>query len=139
VIERDGNAGAAAAFKKIFKIDIGDPANPATDIRGVATLPTTGTPVGIVPVAKAFFIDLLDPAFGLAGASFPEKIEGLAFGPDLSDGRHVLVVTNDNDFVPTQANRFFVFAIDPVELPDFTAQDVLLRHRCFDDDGGVDR
>src|SRR5262249_48908734 len=60
------------------------------------------------------FIDLLDPAFGLVGATFPEKIEGLAFGPDLQGGRHVLVVTNDNDFVPTQPNRFLVFAIDRI-------------------------
>jgi hypothetical protein len=84
-------------------------------------------------VTKALFIDLLAPALGLAGASFPEKIEGLAFGPNLPDGRHVLVVTNDNDFVPGQANRFFVFAIDSVDLPGFTAQDISLRHRCFDD------
>ena len=34
----------------------------------------------------------------MVGADFPEKIEGLAFGPDLPDGRHLLLVTNDNDF-----------------------------------------
>ncbi len=129
VIERDGNAGTSAAFKKIFRIDISG----ASDIRAVATLPQTGTPDGVTPVAKAPFLDLLDPAFGLAGASFPEKIEGLAFGPDLQDGRHLLVVTNDNDFVPTQPNRFFVFAIDRSDLPGFAPQQFgRFRRDCFD-------
>jgi len=118
-------------FKRIFLIDLAG-ATPATDIRGTPTLPTTGTPVGVVPVTKAPFIDLLSPLYGLAGATFPEKIEGLAFGPDLQDGRHVLIVTNDNDFLTAQANRFFVFAIDSVDLPGLTAQDISPRNRCFD-------
>src|SRR5262249_31998636 len=77
VIERDGNAGTAAAFKKIFHIDIAE----ASDIRAVATLPQTGTPVGVTPVSKDLFIDLLDPAFGLVGETFPEKIEGPGLRP----------------------------------------------------------
>src|SRR5262249_39268477 len=63
VIERAGNAGAAAAFKKIFAVDISG----ASDVRNVSQLPTTVTPDGIVPVTKTLFLDLLDPAFGLAG------------------------------------------------------------------------
>jgi hypothetical protein len=98
----------------------------------VPRLPTTGTPDGVVPVTKTLFLDLLDPAFGLAGPTFPEKIEGLAFGPDLRDGRHLLIVTNDNDFVPTQPNRFFAFAIDGGDLPGFQAQDFdRLSRKCF--------
>jgi hypothetical protein len=131
VIERDGNAGLAAAFKKVFHIDL----TGATDIRAVATLPSTGTPDGVVPVTKSLLLDLLDPAFGLAGASFPEKIEGLAFGPDLRDGRHVLVVTNDNDFISTQPNRFLVFAIDRSDLPGFVPQGFShFRRECFQRD-----
>jgi hypothetical protein len=123
VLERDGRAGAAATFKKIFKIDIAG-ATKATDIRQVQTLPTSGTPGGIVPVTKALFLDMLDPAFGLAGPTFPEKLEGLAFGPDLKDGRHTLVVTSDNDFLAAQPSRFYVFAIDHNDLPGFTPQDI---------------
>ena len=141
VIERDGNAGNSAAFKKIFKIDIADATNLATDIRELPALPTTGLPTTglppgvekVVPVTKHLFLDLLDPAFGLAGPSFPEKIEGLAFGPDLSDGRHLLIVTNDNDFIAAQPNRFLAFAIDRVDLPGFEPQDISLRKHCFDD------
>ena len=127
VIERDGNAGSAAAFKKIFHIDIAA----ASDIRAVAALPQTGTPDGVTPVSKSPFLDLLDPTFRLAGAPFPEKIEGLAFGPDLTDGRHLLIVTNDNDFVPTQANRFFAFAIDRSDLPQFAPQQFGRRRDCI--------
>jgi hypothetical protein len=39
---------------------------------------------GNAGMREALFLDLLAPGFGLAGASFPEKIEGLAFGPDLT-------------------------------------------------------
>lgn len=124
VVERDGRPGAAAAEKKIFKIDI----SAATDIRGVRQLPQTGAPAGVTPVAKSLFLDLLDPAHGLAGASFPEKIEGLAFGPDLADGRHLLLVTNDNDFVASQPTRIFAFAVDGFELPGFQAQQIQAEH-----------
>ena len=119
----------------MFRIDIAG----ATDIRTLSVLPQTGTPAGVVPVAKSLFLDLLDPAFGLAGASFPEKIEGLAFGPDLRDGRHVLIVTNDNDFIATQPNRFLVFAIDGSDLPGFASQDLSrFRRECFDRRRGHD-
>lgn len=95
-------------------------------------LPTTGTPDGVVAVTKTLFLDLLDSAFALAGPTFPEKIEGLAFGPDLRDGRHLLIVTNDNDFVPPQPNRFFAFAIDGSDVPAFQAQDFdRLSRKCF--------
>jgi len=120
VLERDGRAGASAAFKKLIHIDL----TGATDIRGLKSLPVTGIPAGVTPVSKAVFLDLLDPAFGLAGATFPEKIEGMAFGPDLRDGRRLLIVTSDNDFFPTQASQFYAFAVDPLALPGFLAQDV---------------
>lgn len=51
-----------------------------------------------------------------------EKLEGIAFGPDLGDGRHVLIVSADNDFKAGIANWFFAFAIDPQDLPGFVPQ-----------------
>jgi hypothetical protein len=116
VIERDGKAGNSAAFKKIFKVDL----TGATDISNIV-LPTSGTPASVTAVSKAAFLDLLDSAFGLKGTTFPEKIEGVAFGPDLADGRHTLIVTNDNDFLGATNNNFYVFAIDKNEL-DFVPQ-----------------
>jgi hypothetical protein len=125
VIERDGKAGSSAVIKKIYKIDLSG----ATDIRTLKSMPATDLPAGVTPVSKSLFIDLLDPAYGLAGASFPEKIEGLAFGADLrvktADGTklvHTLVVTNDNDFVAANPNAFYVFGIEQAELPGYTQQ-----------------
>jgi hypothetical protein len=118
VIERDGDAGLSASRKRIHKIDISG----ATDVSDLAALPREGLPPGVVPVAKSPFIDLLDPAFGLAGASFPEKIEGLAFGPRLPDGRLSLLVTSDNDFRADNPSRLFAFAIAPALLPGFSRQ-----------------
>lgn len=120
VIERDGRAGAAAQFKKVFKIDISS----ADDVRGVSTLPTSGLPAGVHAVAKSLLFDMLDPKFGLAGPTFPEKLEALAFGPRLEDGRLLLFVVSDNDFIQTQNTTFFAFAIDPGDLPGYTPQEI---------------
>jgi hypothetical protein len=86
------------------------------------TLPESGLGKDVFPLKKKLFLDLLDPKLGLAGAGFPEKIEGLAFGPDLPDGRHVLIVTTDNDFSTTEPSWFWVFAVDPQELPSYVPQ-----------------
>ena len=69
-------------------------------------------PLGIIPVSKTLFINLLDPAFSLV-PTIAEKIEGLAWGPDLEDGRHVLYVISDNDLNPNLATQIYAFAIDP--------------------------
>jgi hypothetical protein len=68
-------------------------------------------PAGIVAVQKTLFIDLLDTTFNLA-PTIAEKIEGLAWGPDLQDGRHLLYVTSDNDLNPSLATQIYAFAID---------------------------
>lgn len=117
-IERDGNGGTSAVAKRIYKINIAA----ATDVSAVATLPLSTLAAGTTPVSKSLLIDLLNPAFGLSGASFPEKIEGLAFGPTLPDGRLTLIVTNDNDFLATNPNNFYVFAMDAADIGAFIAQ-----------------
>jgi Esterase-like activity of phytase len=93
---------------RILKIDL----TGATDVSGVASLPAGALPIGTVPVSKTLFIDLLDPVFNLV-PTIPEKIEGLAWGPDLEDGRHVLYVISDNDLNPSLATQIYAFAIDP--------------------------
>ncbi len=125
VVERDNRSfltsGEAPTRKDIFKIDI----NGATDVSDIIGLPATGNlPVAITGVSKTPFIDLLDPAFGLHlndADAIAEKIEGLAWGPNLSDGRHVLYVVSDNDLNPLVASQIFSFAIDPL-LIDYQAQ-----------------
>ena len=112
VIERDNRSNLqtppqAPTRKTIYKIDL----TGATDVSAIPSLPAGALPVGVVPVQKTLFIDLLDPALDLA-ATIPEKIEGLAWGPDLGDGRHVLYVISDNDLNPGLATQIYAFAID---------------------------
>ncbi len=118
VLERDGLGGTDAKFKKVFRVDI----SKASDVSAVEALPGGKLPKDIVPVKKEPFLDLLDPKFGIAGKSCPEKFEGLAFGPDLPDGKRLLLITADNDFVAEQPFRVYAFAIDRNDLPTFAPQ-----------------
>ena len=119
VLERDNRSWLAAepqapTRKWIYRIDIAG----ATDVSGM-TLPSGTLPMGIQPVRKELFINLLDPDFGLHhndARAIAEKIEGLAWGPDLPDGRHLLYVISDNDLIPTLPTQIFAFAIDDAEL-----------------------
>lgn len=106
-IERDGKAGLEAQCKKLMLISISD----ATDIRGVEKLPPNELPEATKGVKKQIFIDLLDPKWNLAGQGMPEKIEGLAFGPDFPNGDRLLVVASDNDFIRESPTEIFVFRI----------------------------
>lgn len=101
-IERDG---PAAKFRRIYLID----ASQATDVSGVAALPSDALPEGTKPVSKRLLIDLADPSTGIT--RMPEKIEGLCFGPTLPDGRHTLVVASDNDMKADEPTQFWVFAL----------------------------
>jgi hypothetical protein len=119
VDERDGNglgAGNAASVKQLFKIDIAG----ATDISNVLSM-TSATPA----VTKTLFLDVRSAlnGAGIIDTQIPSKIEGLAFGADLADGRHTLWVANDNDFDTASGdNKFYVFAVAATDLPTFQAQ-----------------
>lgn len=121
VVERDNRSNLqsppqAPTRKTIYKINL----TGATDVSGIESLPAGALPAGVVAVSKALFIDLLDPEFNLA-ETIAEKIEGLAWGPDLSDGRHVLYVVSDNDLNPNLATQIYAFAID-ASLLDYQRQ-----------------
>ena len=68
---------------------------------------------------KSLFLDMLEPRFGIQGAACPGKFEGLAFGPDLPDGRRLLVVACDSDFNTDRSTMFYAFAVDRDDLPGF--------------------
>jgi hypothetical protein len=113
VIERDNRSNLqsppqAPTRKTIYKIDL----TGATDVSGIDSLPAGALPAGVTPVSKTLFINLLDVDLNLA-ATIPEKIEGLAWGPDLPDGRHLLYVISDNDLNPSLATQIYAFAIEP--------------------------
>jgi hypothetical protein len=119
VVERDNRSWLALepqapTRKTIYRIDL----TAATDVTGI-TLPASGLPVGVKAVVKSLFINLLDPDFGLHNndaKAIAEKIEGLAWGPDLADGRHLLYVISDNDLSLVNPTQIYAFAIDDHEL-----------------------
>jgi hypothetical protein len=107
VLERDGQPGAKAKCKRLYEIDLAE----ATDVSRMTTLPADKLPAGVRAVSKRVALDLLDARFGLAGDQFPEKLEGLAFGPDLPDGRRLLLVASDNDFEAANPTWIYAFGI----------------------------
>ena len=110
VLERDGKAGVDSKSKKIYRISTSG----ATDVSGIESLPCCAMPHGVKAVKKSLLIDLLDESFKLAGASFPQKPEGLTFGPDFPGGDKLLLVTVDNDFITSKPSSIWAFRVGPL-------------------------
>ncbi len=106
-IERDGRDGGAAEFKRISLIDL----RRCTDTGRFATFPRGDVPSGVRIARNRTLIDLLDPAFMLAGPGFPAKVEGLCWGRTLATGERVLLITTDNDFRSDQPSWVWAFAV----------------------------
>lgn len=105
VLERNNRGvGVGATFatadKAVYAIDLSG----AEDVSGIP-LPATGTtmPAGFDAVAKgAKLIDLDADTLPALGGKSPEKWEGLAVGPRLTDGSYLLLAGTDNDYSVTQ-------------------------------------
>jgi hypothetical protein len=116
VLERD-NRGlgveitAAPLHKRIYRINL----QGATDIKNISLVGSDTLPSGVVPVQKAAEFDLL-AALKAKGITVPEKIEGLAIGPRLLDGRYQVLVGTDNDYSVTQSGsgEQFDVCVNPV-------------------------
>jgi hypothetical protein len=131
--ERDGKGlgdNSTAAFKKIFSVDL-DGQQDVSGLTGEAALAPAA-------IGKTPFLDIVTVlnAHGFDSRNIPAKLEGTAFGPDIvvdGDTKHTFIVANDNDFIGTvtdsnhpdgfdNPNRFFVFAVDPSDVPDYVPQ-----------------
>ncbi|MFC0400031.1 esterase-like activity of phytase family protein [Paraburkholderia rhizosphaerae] len=141
--ERDGHGlgdGSAAAFKKVFRIDLDD----AADVSN-----TSGNDnLKALALQKTLFLDVVTVLnqHGINANDIPAKLESLTFGPDITVKgvrKHTLLIANDNDFVGTvtdslhpngvaNPNQFFVFAVDKSDLPDFVPQHFTGRDRFED-------
>ena len=126
VDERDGKGlgdGTAAAVKQFFRINLSG----ATDITGL-----NGAAAAAAAVNKTLVVDFKNflNANGIASTNVPSKIEGLAFGEDITlngNALHTLWVANDNDFVPGTSgpNNFYVLGLTDADLgATFQAQTV---------------
>lgn len=135
--ERDGKGlgdGSSAVIKKIYHVDITGAAD-VSAITGAANL------AGKAP-AKVLFLDIVGnlTGHGFTPTTIPAKLEGIAFGQDVTVNgavKHTLYVSNDNDFTATvggldNPNRFFVFAFAPADLPGLEAQHIDSDDRCGD-------
>ncbi len=119
VDERDGKGlgdGSSASVKQLFKIDLTN----AVDVTGM-----NGTQAAANAVNKTLFVDLVNVLNGapnlIAKSQIPSKIEGIAFGEDVTIGgttQHTLWVANDNDFVPGVAgpSLYYVFGFTDADL-----------------------
>jgi 3-phytase/alkaline phosphatase D len=74
----------------------------ATDVSGAASLQG----LRYEPVQKTLLLDFDD--LGLV----PDNVEGMAFGPDLPDGRKTLVLVSDDNFSPNQTTQFIALGLD---------------------------
>ncbi len=123
--ERDGKGlgdDSKAKVKTLFRIDLAG----ATDITDLS-----GKAAAEAAVKKVKFFELV-PALAAAGVpaeKVPSKIEGLAFGPDVTlEGTvmHTLFIANDNDFLPETSgpNVYYVLGFSDADLPGYVAQPV---------------
>jgi hypothetical protein len=96
-MERSFSVGAPGTGNtiKLFTVEISG----AQNVNGRERL--TGTEQ---PVTKELLLDL--DALGIP----LDNVEGMAFGPDLADGRRTLVLVSDNNFAPAQFTQFLLFA-----------------------------
>jgi hypothetical protein len=122
VLERDGKGlgdDSKAVVKRLYKIDIAG----AQDVSAL-----TGD-ANLLPhaVTKTLFLDIRAAlnAAGVTDANIPAKIEGAAFGADITVGgvvKHTLYIGNDNDFLATSPaglvnpNQWFVFTFTDADL-----------------------
>lgn len=131
VLERD-NRGlgvevtATPLHKRVYHISIVG----ASNVQEVSLAGSDALPVGVVPVQKADEVDLLT-ALKAQGHEVPEKIEGLAIGPQLADGRTLVLLGTDNDFSVTQTGAGEQFEVC-VNRADGTRAQVALDAPCPD-------
>ncbi|NNM76022.1 PEPxxWA-CTERM sorting domain-containing protein [Sphingomonas sp. ID1715] len=104
VIERDNRglgvdpaSSLPIGSKRVYRIRL----EGATDVSNVDLTNTNTLPNGVKPVQKSLYLDI-QAALKQAGFDAVEKLEGLSFGPVLSDGSLGLYIVSDNDFSVTQ-------------------------------------
>ena len=115
------NRGTFLSMERSFSVGVGNrvalfetTTGGATNVADIQALaPSGGSPVSYQAMSKEFLLDFQDE-FGL----IPDNLEGLAFGPPLSDGRSLLIVISDNNFAAGQTTQFIALAVDLVPVSD---------------------
>lgn len=100
-LERSFSVGAPGTGNTIKLYAVALPG--ADDVNGFDSLATLLA--GLEPAAKTLLLDLRTLGVPL------DNVEGMAFGPDLPDGRRSLLLVSDNNFAPAQFTQFLLFAV----------------------------
>lgn len=106
VLERD-NRGLGVEVtqvplhKRVYRISL----DGATDVSKISLGGSSELPGGVRAVHKAEEVDLLAALRAAGARDIPEKLEGLAIGPRLRDGRHLVLIGSDNDYSVTQTGE----------------------------------
>jgi hypothetical protein len=96
-LERSFSVGAGNTIR-LYRVELGR----AQDIDRFSSL--AGLLGDIRPVEKTLLLDLDSLGITL------DNVEGMAFGPELPDGRRSLVLVSDNNFSPAAFTQFLAFA-----------------------------
>ena len=106
------NVGTFVAVERSFAVGVGNTVRvfesstqEATNVAGLESL----LGQSYTPMSKELLFDF-ETDLGLA----PDNIEGVTFGPQLPDGRDVLIFVSDNNFNPAQITQFIAVAVDVV-------------------------
>ena len=102
------NKGTFLAMERSFAVGVGNTIRLfETSLRGATNVAGQDTLVGnYKAMSKELVYDFEATDVGL------DNFEGMAFGPRLRDGKHLLIVVSDNNFNPGQATKFFAFAVE---------------------------
>ena len=95
--EADPTGSTPVGSKRVYRINLAN----ATDVSNIDLTGTNTLPSDVTAVSRTLFLDVAD-ALQDAGQTIPEKIEGLAIGPQLADGSFALLLGTDNDLSVTQ-------------------------------------
>lgn len=120
ILERDGEVGSEAKYKRIYLADFSD----ASPVQSIERLDPWNRPESLRIASKRLVIDLLDPIYGFSGQKAPEKPEGLAWHPSSDPAIRTLIVSFDNDFESARESLFMAFDIPEsllAAIPDVEA------------------
>ncbi|HZV39372.1 MAG TPA: esterase-like activity of phytase family protein [Pseudoxanthomonas sp.] len=103
VLERDNRGLGVEAtpvplHKRVYRISTAG----ATDVSAMPLAGSNTLPLGVTPVTKVAELDILAALRSAGVRDIPEKLEGLAIGPRLADGRNLVLIGSDNDYSVTQ-------------------------------------
>lgn len=137
VLERD-NRGlgvevtATPLHKRVYRISLVG----ATDVSSISLAGSNDLPANVIPVQKAAELDILAALRASGATDIPEKLEGLAIGPRLADGRHLVLIGSDNDYSVTQTGAGEQFEVCVNRSTGARVSDVPLDGAC---PAGMDR